>query len=441
MPATPALSQERLKDYFLKGCKKPSDFAVGVEWEKLGVDCRTGHAIPYHGPRGVKAIFDGLVREYGWQVDLSSPEGEPIALKKGLTHITLEPGGQIELSGAKAKNIAENAKELFSHLIEIKEISRPMHIVWLGLGAQPFSTAADIEWVPKTRYQIMRERLFDKGSKTFSMMKETASVQISVDYSSEEDAVGKFRLAMALSPFLSAMFANSPLEKGRFSGFLSRRTDIWRHTAPERSGILWQAFEDGFSFQDYVDYALDVPLLFIRREDRWLPTDPMPFRQFLESGWNGHEPQPADWELHLSSIFTEARLKNYLEIRSIDCQGTPLGLSAVAVVKALFYDREANARAWRLLRPIELGERRRIASEVAEMALKTPFERGTLLEPCRELVRIAREGLAAPERAYLTPLELLLDSKHTPAERLLEWLEGAEDPEERLRTVIHYCAV
>ena len=159
MPAKPALHADQLKEYFLKGCKKPVDFAVGVEWEKLGIDEKSGNAIPYSGPMGVQAIFEGLIKQFEWQVATRSTEGEPIALKKGETNITLEPGGQIELSGAKAKNIAQNAQELFLHLAEIKEISKPLGIIWLGLGAQPFSVAKDIEWVPKTRYQIMRQRL------------------------------------------------------------------------------------------------------------------------------------------------------------------------------------------------------------------------------------------------------------------------------------------
>ena len=441
MSSKPALHPGQLKEYFLKGCKNISDFAVGVEWEKIGVDGDTGRAIPYSGPRGVKVIFEDLIKKYGWQVALRSSDGQPIALKKGETNITLEPGGQIELSGAKAKNISQNAQELFSHLTEIKEISLPLGIVWLGLGAQPFSTAEDIEWVPKDRYQIMRQRLLQKGSKTFSMMKETASVQVSVDYSSEEDAVEKLRLAMALAPFLTAMFANSPIEGGKISPFLSRRADIWRHTAPERSGCIWEAFRPDFSFQDYVEYALDVPLLFIRREGQWMQTDEMPFRRFLESGWKDYDAEAGDWELHLSSIFTEARLKNYLEIRSIDCQGTPVGLSAVAFIKGLFYNAEARKKAWQLLGGLALEERKRLFSETPQKALKTAFGGGTLLEPCRTLLAISRAGLEERERPYLIPIEILLDSKHCPAERMLEWIKNTDDPACRLRTIIRFCAV
>ncbi len=436
----PALHPDQLKDYFFAGCKPPTDLAVGVEWEKIGIYSQTGQAISYLGPRGVKAIFEGLVSKFGWQIaDLSA--NEPIALKKGGTFITLEPGGQIELSGAKAKTIAENAAELFSHLAEIKKISQPLGIVWLGLGAQPFSVASEIDWVPKDRYRIMRQRLSQKGSQTYSMMKETASVQISIDYTSEKDAIQKLRLAMALSPFLTGLFANSPLERGRVSNFLSRRAEIWRHTAPERSGILWQIFQPDFSFQDYVDYALKVPLLFIQRESRWIQTDEISFKQFLESGWKNYEAEPADWELHLSSIFTEARLKNYLEIRGIDCQTPALGLSAVAFIKGIFYNENAKKSAWGLLKNLTFEERVKLFSEAPQKALKTKFKSGFMLATCQELVRISREGLTESERAYLVPIQTLLESGHCPAEKLLECIGKTSVPSEVLKAILRCCSV
>ena len=429
-----------LKDYFLKGCKPITDLAVGVEWEKIGVDRQTGQAIPYLGPRGVKTIFEGLVSKFGWCVaDLSG--SEPTALRKGETFITLEPGGQIELSGAKAKTIAENASELFSHLVEIKKISQPLGIVWLGLGAQPLSVASEIEWIPKERYQIMRQRLSNKGSHTFSMMKETASVQISIDYTSEKDAIQKLRLAMALSPFLTALFANSPIEEGRVSNFLSRRAEIWRHTDPERSGILWQIFQPDFSFQDYVNYALKVPLLFIQRQGQWIQTDEISFKQFLEFGWKNYKAEPADWKLHLSSIFTEARLKNYLEIRSVDCQTPALGLSAVAFIKGIFYNENAQKSAWALLKNLILEERMKLFSEAPKKALKTRFKNGFMLKPCRELVKISREGLEKSEKDYLIPIETLLESGQCPAENLLEQIGKTSTPFETLKTIIRCCSV
>ncbi len=434
------LSVNQLKEYFLKGCKKATDLSIGVEWEKIGIYQETGEAIPYSGARGVRAIFEGLIKYFGWQTTLFS-KNEPIALKKRETFITLEPGGQIELSGAKAKTISDNAEELFFHLAEIKKISEPFGIVWLGLGAQPFSVAQDIEWVPKDRYRIMREKLSKKGGQTYAMMKETASVQISIDYVDEKDAIEKFRLALALSPFLTAIFANSPLRQGKPSGFLSRRSDIWLNTTPERAGIPWQAFQPDFSFEDYIDYVLNVPILFIQRGGEWIQTDEIPFRQFLESSWKGYEAEMSDWELHLSTIFTETRLKNYIEIRSIDCQTRWLGLAAVAFIKGIFYNQEARKKAWQMLEKLTLEERAALSSEVPQKGLKTLFKSGLLLSHCQELVRIAHNGLAENEKNYLAPIEALLEKGQCPAEKLLECIGKAEQHSKILKAIIGCCSI
>ena len=436
----PALRLHDLKEFFLKGCKKPSEFAVGVEWEKIGIYRNTGAAIPYSGLQGVKAIFEGLIKNFGWQVTHSS-KNEPVALKKRETFITLEPGGQIELSGAKAKAISENAEELFSHLDEIKKISEPLGIVWLGLGAQPFSVAENIEWVPKDRYRIMRERLSQKGGETCSMMKETASVQISIDYVDENDAIEKFRLALALSPFLTAIFANSPIRRGSASGLLSRRAAIWQDTTPERAGIPWQTFQSDFSFQSYVDYALEIPMLFIQRKGQWIQTDEISFGQFLKSGWKGYDAEWSDWELHLTTIFTEARLKNYIEIRSVDCQTRWLGLSAVAFIKGIFYNDAARKAAWKILGKLTIEERKALVLEAPQKGLKTAFKGGYLLSPCRELARVSRDGLDEREKAYLTPIEELLKIGRCPAEKLLECIEKTKEPSETLKAIIDCCSI
>lgn len=408
-----------LAGYFRSGSKAPDELQVGVEWEKIGIDRQTGRAIPYSGPRGVRAILEALEAVYAWK-PVRAAGGEPIALKKGPFSITLEPGGQIELSGQKAPELSMNAQELARHLMEIHAVSEPLDIVWLGIGAQPFSRHAEIEWTPKERYAVMRERLKNAGTRTFSMMKETASVQVSLDFTDEHDAVQKLRLAMALSPVLTAVFANSPLESGRRSEFLSRRAHIWLDTAPERSGVLWDVFDPGYTLDDYVRYALGVPLLFIQREERWLSPPPMSFADFLRDGWNGHEAVPEDWELHLTSLFTEARLKKYVEIRGIDCQSAPMGMAAVAFVKGLFYSKDSAAAAWRLLKDLSLEERKELRQTAPRLALRTPLGGQTLLETARALEEMASSGLAPAERRFLAPLSRLLREGRCPAERLLE---------------------
>ena len=428
-----------LKNYFLSGCKKPSELTLGVEWEKLGVYRDSGQAIPYSGSRGVEAILQALVREYRWQPLVS--QNHIIALQKEGMSITLEPGGQIELSGKNAAHLKDNAKELDSHLAEIKTVSKELGIAWLGLGAQPISANDAIEWVPKDRYAIMRESLKDKGALTYSMMKETAAVQISLDYTSETDAVEKFRLAMALSPILTAVFANSPLKEGHATEFLSRRANIWTNTDPARTGILWRVFDPDFRLDDYVEYALQVPILFIQRSLRWVRiTKPMVFRDYLENGFESYQAAWADWELHLSSIFTEARFKKYIEIRSVDCQKPALGLASAAFLKGLFYSKTSREGAWRLLAGFSLQDRKKLKMTAPRLGLRASLGGEPVGAIALKLLHLAKEGLN-DEAAYLMPLEELLNGGLSPAEQLLAYLSGAKQPSEIKDRILEWCAI
>jgi glutamate--cysteine ligase len=427
------LTRDCLKAYFVDGCKSSSDLQLGMEWEKIGIYADTGQAIRYSGNRGVEAIFKALSSRYGWQPVIS--DGSMIALEKGKTSITLEPGGQIELSGHKAATLDENAAELRSHLDEIREVSAPLGIVWLGIGAQPCSVQEDIEWVPKSRYAVMRSSLAGKGAMTYKMMKETASVQISLDYTNEEDASEKLRLAMGLAPIFSAMFANSPFERGKLSGYYSRRARIWLETAPERSGVVRKIFESSFSFDDYIDYALSVPVLFLVRDDRWLAVHDRTFGDYLEKGYEGLTATWADWELHLTGIFTEARLKTYVEIRSLDCQRSEMGLGAAALMKGLFYDGVSRQEAWRLVEDLSWEDRMELASKVPQTGLKTPFQGADLLDVARQLVILGEEGLSRlklkeiiseKETGYLKPVRhLIVDRGISPAEALMQQIDAA----------------
>jgi len=436
-----SLDYNTLTEYFRSGCKQPSALQIGVEWEKIGIDRETGNAIPYSGARGVRTIFEALQKKYGWQPTLSQ-SGDPIALKKGPTLIALEPGGQIELSGQQAPHIFDNGAELRLHLVELREVSKPLGIVWLGIGAQPFSRHEEIEWVPKDRYDIMRDRLKGHGDLTFAMMKETASVQVSLDYTSEADAVEKLRLAMALAPVFTAMFANSPFESGNRSAYLSRRTHIWHETDPDRTGILWDIFQKpSYSFADYMRYALAVPILFIHRDNRWISLPPMTFEVFMKSGWSGFEATLQDWELHLTTIFLETRLKKYLEIRTIDCQNIPMGLAAVAFVKGLFYSADARRGAWNLLKDMTRAERQEMRENGPKIALKTPFKGRTLLYAAEALAELAQSGLAGEERGFLEPLKDLLRSQRCPAEKLLECGCDSSDRRSKIDRLIECAAI
>ena len=437
--APPDLSRRSLREFFLSGCKAESDLQIGVEWEKVGIFRDTGKAIPYGGPRGVKAVLELLCKRFGWTPVLSSSH-EPIALKKGLSSITLEPGGQIELSGEKAFHLHENAQELHTHLAQIREVSEPLGINWLGIGAQPFSTYEEIEWVPKERYGIMRKSLEKYGALTYAMMKETASVQVSLDYTSEADAIEKFRLAMALAPLLTAMFANSPLEKGERSAYLSRRAHIWTQTDPERTGIVWDVFDPAFDFDSYIGYALRVPALFIQRDGTWLPVPRAPFEDFIKKGWNGFSAEPQDWDLHLTSLFTEARLRKYIEIRSVDCQTTALGLSAVAFLKGIFYSQSARKETWDRLKDWSLEERKYLQKQTPVQALQTKHRSQPLLETAKSLLQISEKGLSdGNEVSFLAPLKELMAEGRCPAQRLLECYGQASTSKARIEQVLH-CA-
>ncbi|MGH7198538.1 MAG: glutamate--cysteine ligase [Candidatus Omnitrophota bacterium] len=414
-----ALSREALRNTFVEGFKDPQNLQIGVEWEKIGVYVDTGKAIRYSGPDGVEAIFKELSARFGWRPILS--DSHIIALAKDGSSITLEPGGQIELSGRKAPRLKENFDELYEHLKEIREVSSEMGIAWLGTGVQPVSPVDEIEWVPKRRYDIMREALKNNGALTTSMMKQTASIQISVDVTDEADAVEKLRLAMGLAPLLSALFANSPISEGRLNGFFSRRAHIWTRTAPERTGILEKVFtKPDFGIDDYVEYALTVPMFFIIRGDKWIPMNGMTFRDFHKNGFREFRAAQADWELHLTTIFTEARLKKYLEIRSIDCQRTELGLAAPALIKGIFYDASSRKKAWELVADLSLEERRRLAEEAPAEGLKTKFKGKTLMEPVLELLKLGEGGLPEDEKGYLKPLKDLVTGRGmVPAQILM----------------------
>lgn len=436
----------RLEDLiapFRQGIKRPSDLAAGIEWEKIGIHANTGRAIGYSGPAGVEAIFGALIEKGGWRPELQN--GRPIALHKDGASITLEPGGQIELSGRAYTRLADNEREIRAHLIEIRLISEPMGIAWLGIGAQPISRASEIEWVPKERYGVMRELLAERGELTYSMMKETASIQVSLDYTSEADAMEKFRLALRLTPMLTAIFPNSPVEGGRKSPFLSRRSHIWSKTAPERAGIPAALLNEKAGFRDYVEFALDVPMLFLKRNGHWLAVRGRTFRQFLEKGYEGFDATLEDWELHLTGIFTEARLKSYVEIRSVDCQQTATGLAVAAFLKGIFYDDSARKAAGALLGAADADAIAGSTASAREKGLRASVYGKPALDIARELARQAREGLARfaqasghpDETAYLAPLDEIVSSGRTPAEMLLDC--GCQNDADTVRHLID-CA-
>ncbi len=435
------LSQDRLREYFVQGCKRENDLQIGVEWEKLGVYKDTAEAIPYSGPKGVERILEELVKNFKWRPIYEN--SHIVALAKDASSITLEPGGQLELSGQKALTLDQNAAELKNHLWEIKQVSEPLGITWLGLGLQPISAVDAIEWVPKRRYEIMRNLLKGRGELTYSMMKKTASIQISLDFLSEKDAIFKFRTAMGLSPFLFAMFANSPISNGVLSGFHTERAFIWANTDPARAGIIERVFDPHFSFYDYVDHVLNVPMFFIIRDGNWLAISRMNFKEFIQRGYQGHTATWEDWQLHLTTIFTDVRLKQYIEIRCIDCQRTEMGLSAPAFIKGLFYDASSLRGAWDLVADLSLKERLILSNDVAKSGVKAKLRGKPILEIIKKLIQLSEKGLQSKSDVdYLKPLKnMTMDRENTPADLLIDCFKKATGKKDRIDSLVRCASI
>ena len=423
--------KEELEAFFHDSGKTPERWRVGTEYEKVGIDRRTGKAIPYFGPRGVDRILRELIDRFGWEPD--EQDGHIIALKRNKHEVHLEPGGQIELSGEPCENIHCTYAEFNQHIRELLEVAEPLGIVFLGLGIQPVSRLEEIEWVPKKRYRIMAPYMLKVGTMGQRMMKQTATVQANIDYLDEKDAMAKFRTGMGLAPILIAMFANSPISDGALNGYRSFREHIWTDTDNNRSGLLKFAFAPDVSFVHYVEYALDVPMYFIIRNKDYIDMTHMTFRQYLARGHNGERATIEDWSDHLTTLFPETRIKRYVEVRSVDSQPPDLMPALSALIKGVFYDNDCLQAGWDLVKGWTWDERMQIYLDSHRDALAARVRRYALLELARELLQIAWEGLRRQralnvqgddETIYLKPLKSLLDDGKCPADILIEKWQG-----------------
>jgi len=424
---------KKLIDYFLNSSRIKEKGKIGVECEKLGVFAGSGKAIPYRGKKGVASLLFELSRQFGWK---QIKEGDCIiALSRNAAQITLEPGGQVELSGSVLDNVHQVKKELYNHLEEIKSVSESVGIKWLGLGVQPVSDLDDIEWFPKQRYKIMAPSMAKSGVLSHYMMKKTASIQVNIDYSSEEDFIEKMCTALDLVPLTTAVFANSPISRGRLNGFLSERARIWCSTDPTRCGLLGKEFSLNPGFCSYINFALDVPMFFIVRDKKWIPVKNITFRQYIKEGYKGYKATWDDWELHLSSIFTEVRARGYIEVRNADCQGPRLALSVPALWKGILYNNEARWAAGSLIKDVPWEEKCSLYYTVPQKGLRTKIKGVMLLDLAKEILKIAYASLKAQkkinekgedESVYLEPLmELILEDEICPAEVIIKNWEGS----------------
>jgi glutamate--cysteine ligase len=416
--------------YIAAGAKPAADWRVGTEYEKVGVLEESGLAAPFSGARGIEAVLARLAERFGWQP--KRERGRIIALTGRAANITVEPGGQLELSGEQCTSIHCAHRELLEHIQEIVTVAADLGIVFLGLGIQPVSRVGEIEWVPKRRYEIMGPYMTQVGTLGQRMMKQTATVQANFDFGDEIDAMRKFRVAMGLVPLVSAMFANSSISEGRANGFMTLRGHIWTDTDDARSGMLPFAFSPDAGIEDYVEYALDVPMYFIIRNGEYVEMHPT-FRRFLREGWGAERATLEDWALHLTTLFPEVRLKRYLEIRSADSQPPEMMLALPALLKGILYERDSLEGAWDLVRPWTWPERLEVYKAAHREGLHARIRRIALVELARELVEIAAAGLRRQnqcnedgddERIYLERLEELVRHGNSLGRSLAELWDG-----------------
>jgi glutamate--cysteine ligase len=432
--ALPIESLDQLVEHIARGAKPRADWRVGTEYEKVAVDRQTGRAVPFSGTRGIEALLRRMADRFGWEPH--EENGRVIALSRAGADITLEPGGQVELSGKQCSDLHEASEELAEHVREVTSAGDELGIAFLGLGIQPLSTVDEIEWVPKKRYSIMGPYMLKVGRLGQRMMKQTATVQVNIDYESESDAMQKMRVAMGIGALINGIFANSSITDGRANGFLSYRGHIWTDTDPKRCGLLPSLFHERAGFADYVEWALDAPMYFVKRGGDYLDLTGIPFRRFWKEGAQGLRATVGDFALHLSTLFPDVRLKTYIELRTTDSQppDSMLGLSAIA--KGVLYEPDCMGAAWDLVKSWSWEEHQAIREDVHRRALEARVRRYTVLDLSRELIEIAEEGLrrqacrnpaGQDERLYLERTREIVRSGKTLAQSVLERWEGDWD--------------
>jgi glutamate--cysteine ligase len=437
-PVIETVSQ--LAEPMAAGEKPRERWRIGTEHEKQVYRLSDHRAPSYDEPGGIRDLLMALC-EFGWEpIEEVGPDGTSnvIALKGADGNVSLEPAGQLELSGAPLVNLHETCSETGRHLEQVKAIGDKLDLGFLGLGMWPDKTRAELPIMPKGRYAIMLRHMPRVGSMGLDMMLRTCTVQVNLDYSSEADMVQKFRTSLALQPLATALFANSPFTEGKPNGMLSYRSHIWSDTDPHRTGMLPFVFEQGFGYERYVDYMLDVPMYFVFRDGKYIDAAGLSFRDFMAGKLSvlpGELPRMSDWTDHLSTAFPEVRLKSFLEMRGADGGPWSRICALPAFWVGLLYDQGALDAAWNLVKDWDMDGRERLRSEVPRLGLDAPLPGGgTLGDIAGEVLAISRSGLAArkmlnsmgeDETGFLSPLAEIVQSGKVPAQRLLDKFHGA----------------
>ena len=428
-------SREQLVAPMQAGEKAPGEWRIGTEHEKLVYKTDDHRAPSYGEPGGIRDILLEL-REFGWEP--VEENGQVIAMAGDDGTVSLEPAGQLELSGAAVENLHQTCAETGRHLHQVKAVGEKCGVGFLGLGMWPDKSRAELPVMPKGRYAIMLRHMPRVGDLGLDMMLRTCTIQVNLDYSSEADMAMKFRTSLALQPLATALFANSPFTEGRPNGYLSYRSHIWSDTDPHRTGMLPFVFEPGFGYERYVDYMLDVPMYFVFRDGKYIDAAGQSFRDFLAGklpALPGELPRESDGIDHLSTAFPEGRLKSFLEMRGAD--GGPWNriCALPALWVGLLYDQSALDAAWDLVKGWTMEQREALRDAVPKLAMDAPLPGGgTLRDLARDVLRIARVGLSSRARldssgnnetGFLEPLEEIVDTGKVPAQRLLDKFHGA----------------
>ena len=428
----PIESRDDLVAHIASGAKPASQWRIGTEHEKFVYSLKDHKPLAYDTRPGIRQLLEGMAR-FGWQPVMEGPN--IIGLSCRGAALSLEPGGQFELSGAPMTNVHESCDELNTHRHQVREVCAEIGAGCLGVGFAPTWTLAETPVMPKGRYEIMRAYMPKVGGYGLEMMFRTCTVQGNFDFGSEADMVKKFRVALALQPVATALFANSPFREGKANGFLSYRSHIWTDVDNDRAGMLPFVFEDGFGFERYVDYALDVPMYFVYRDGRYIDVAGNSFRDFLAGKipeLAGITPMMSDWADHLTTIFPEVRMKRYLEVRGAD-GGTWRRICGLPALWAgLLYDQTALDAAWDLVKDWTAEEREGVRAAVPVLAFNTPFRNTNVLELSRRMLAISTAGLKSrsaalgikSEASFLEPLQELVDRGQTRAEELLASYRG-----------------
>ncbi len=428
--------QSQLAEYLASGCKPREDWRIGTEHEKFGYCKDSLRPLPYEGPRSILAVLEGLRDRHGWDPVL---EGDKlIGLTKDGANVSLEPGGQLELSGAPLETIHQTCDEVNQHLRDVKDIADEVGVGFIGLGAAPIWSFEDMPRMPKGRYRLMTDYMDRVGTMGKSMMYRTCTVQVNLDFESEADMVQKMRVALALQPVATALFANSPFFDGQPNGHKSWRSRVWRDLDSSRTGMLPFVFEEGFGFERWVDYALDVPMYFVYRDGKYIDALGQSFRDFLKGelpALPGEKPTLSDWADHLTTIFPEARVKKFIEMRGADGGPWRRLCALPAFWVGLMYDQSALDAAWDLCKDFTSAQRDALRIAASEQGLQAKVDNISMHELAREVVDIAESGLKArgkegagglvpDETHFLNALKESIESGKTPADELLDCYNG-----------------